>query len=167
MPISSIVKNFRDGVIQVEDGTSPTPISMTIQFESGDFSVTGLSGANGNAEITTYLDRGQLGSVRKTNQSFPTGSWSLHLTDISDSTNKTIWDCANGTGAWASMVSTLGTNADVKTVKITLTIAGTTLGDASDHTIVLDDCALSIDMSEGDPSSFSCSFVCYGAITAT
>jgi hypothetical protein len=167
MAISSIVKNFRDGTITIEDGTTPTPISMTVQFENGDFSITGLSGANGNAEITTYLDRGVLGSVRRTNQTFPSGSWSLHLTDISDATSKTIYDCVDGGGAWASMVSTLGANADVTTVKITLTIAGTTLGDPADHTIVMDDCALSIDVSEGDPSSFACSFVCYGSITAT
>lgn len=69
MPISSVVKNFRDGTITISDGTTPTPLTMTVQFEGGDFALSGLS--QGNTEATTYLDRGVLGSVRLTSQTFP------------------------------------------------------------------------------------------------
>lgn len=138
---------------------------MTVAYENGDFS---LSGANqGNYEHTKYLDRGELGSIRKTNRSFPTGSFTAQLTDISDATNLTLWDAVNKTGAFASAVSTLGSTADLYTLKITLTVEGTNFGDASDHTIVLNDCRCSIDVAEGDPDSFSLSFEVLGSITAT
>jgi len=70
-------------------------------------------------------------------------------------------------GAFSSAVSTLGANAEVYAVKLTLTIEGTDHGDAADHTIVLDDCTCSVDFAEGDPNSLSVSFTCYGAITLT
>ena len=68
MAISSVVKNFRDGTILIEDGTG-TPLAVTVQYEAGDFSITGLN--ESNTDATTYLDRGELGSVRKTNRTFP------------------------------------------------------------------------------------------------
>ena len=96
MAISAVVKNFRDGTILIEDGTTPTPISVTVQYEAGDFSISGLS--ESNTEVTTYLDRGDLGSVRKTSRTFPTFSFSAHMTDLSDATNKTLWDAVNKIG---------------------------------------------------------------------
>lgn len=164
MPISSVVKNFRDGTITVASGGG-SPITLTVQYEAGDFSLSGLN--QGNYEITKYLDRGDLGSVRKTNRSFPTGSFSAHLTDVSDATNNTLWDAVNKTGSFSAAVSTLGANADVYTLTITLTIEGTNFGDASDHVITLADCHCSIDVSEGDPDSFTLNFEVLGAITAT
>jgi len=163
MAISSVVKNFRDGTILIEDGTG-VPIDITVQFENGDFS---LSGLNGFKEVTTYMDRGDLGSVRHTTQSFPTGSFSAHLTDISDGTDNTLIDAARKQGSFASAVSTLGADAEVMTYKVTWTVEGTDHGDTADHTIVCDDCYLSIDVSEGDPSSMSMSFTVYGAVTMT
>ena len=135
MAISSVVKNFRDGTILIEDGTG-VPIDITVQFENGDFS---LSGLNGFKEVTTYMDRGDLGSVRHTTQLFPTGSFSAHLTDISDGTDNTLIDAARKQGSFASAVSTLGADAEVMTYKVTWTVEGTDHGDTADHTIVCDD----------------------------
>ena len=84
MAVSSVVKNFRDGTILIEDGTG-TPLAVTVQYEAGDFSISGLN--QSNTEATTYLDRGELGSVRKTNRTFPTFSFSAHMTDLSDGTD--------------------------------------------------------------------------------
>ena len=165
MAVSTVVKNFRDGTILVEDATSPTPLAYTVQFEAGDFSVSGLM-AN-QKEVTTYLDRGDLGSVRYTNQTFPSGSFSVHFTDLSDSSDKLLADALTKRGAFSAAVSTLGANAEVYAVKLTLTIEGTDHGDSADHTIVLDDCTCSVDFAEGDPNSLSVSFTCYGAITLT
>jgi len=165
MAASTVVKNFRDGSILVEDATSPTPLSHTVVFEAGDFSVSGLM-AN-QKEVTTYLDRGDLGSVRYTNQTFPTGSFTVHFTDLSDGSDSLLADALTKQGSFSSAVSTLGTNAEVYTVKLTLTIEGTDHGDAADHTITLDDCACSVDFSEGDPNSLSVSFTCYGTIALT
>jgi len=71
MPISSVVKNFRDGTITFADNGINT---LTIQYEAGDLSLSGVN--QGNYEHTKYLDRGELGSIRKSNRSFPTGSMS-------------------------------------------------------------------------------------------
>jgi hypothetical protein len=164
MPLSSVVKNYRDGLITLASGGG-SPITLTVQYENGDFSLTGSN--QGNYDITKYLDRGDLGSVRKTARSFPTGSFSAHLTELSDATNLTLWDAVNRTGAFAAAVSTLGANADVYTLNIVLTIEGTQFGDATDHVLTVNDCRCSIDVSEGDPDSFSLSFEVLGTITAT
>jgi hypothetical protein len=163
MAISSIVKNFRDGTIVIKDGTG-TPIALTVEFEAGDFSISGLS-ANSNTEVTTYLDRGSLGSVRLVSQSFPTWSFSAHMTDLSDATSKTLWDAVNKTGAFASAVSTI-TNSDVYGLDVVISIEGSNLGDPTDHVLTLVGNRLSIDFAEGDPNSFTVNGTTYGSITA-
>lgn len=164
MAISSIVKNFRDGTLTIEDGTG-TPISMTVQYEAGDFSLSGIT--EGQTEIVAYYDRGALCSLRKTQDAHATFSFTAHMSDLSDSTELCLLDVVNKTGAWSSGVSTMGANADVWTTKVTLTIDGTTHGDSSDHVIALDDCRLSLDLSEGDPNSFSISGTVYGTQSFT
>lgn len=164
MAISSVVKNFRDGTIVLSDGTG-TPLTVTIQFENGDLSISGTN--QGNYEHTKYLDRGELGSIRKTTRMFPTGSFTCQMTDLSDATDRLIWDMVNKTGAFASAVSTLGANADLYTLKIVLTVEGTNFGDATDHVLNLNDCRCSIDFAEGDPSNFTINFEVLGTITAT
>ena len=164
MAVSSVVKNFRDGTILIEDGTG-TPLAVTVQYEAGDFSISGLN--QSNTEATTYLDRGELGSVRKTSRTFPTFSFSAHMTDLSDNTDKLLWDAVNKTGAFASAVSTGGTASDVYMLKVTFTVEGTNFGDSADHVMILNNCHLSIDFAEGDPNSFTLNGTVYGAITAT
>lgn len=161
---NSIVKNFRDGQLVLKDGTG-TPIAVTIQFESGDFSISGLS-ANSNTEVTTYLDRGSLGSVRLTSQTFPTWSFSAHMVEFSDATEKTLWDAVNKTGTFASAVSTI-TNSDVYGLDCVINIEGTSLGEATDHTLTLVGNRITLDFAEGDPNSFTVNGTCYGTITAT
>jgi hypothetical protein len=162
MAISSVVKNFRDGTLTFEDGTG-SPITLVVQYEEGNFSLSGLQ--EGLTEINTYLDRGVLGSVRKTNASFPTFSFNAYLTDISDGSDTTLPDLVMKTGAYASAVSTLGANADVMTYKLTWVVEGTNFGDSADHIVILDDCHVMIDMSEGDPDTFSVSGTIFGTIT--
>lgn len=164
MAISTVVKNFRDGSIQAKDGTG-TPLTVTVQFENGDLSLSGTN--QGNYEHTKYLDRGELGSIRKTNRMFPTGSFTCQMTDLSDATDRLIWDIVNKTGAFASAVSTLGANADLYTLDIVLTIEGTNFGDSADHVLTMEDCRCSIDFAEGDPNSFTINFEVLGAITAS
>ena len=164
MAVSSVVKNFRDGTILIEDGTG-TPLAVTVQYEAGDFSITGLN--QSNTEATTYLDRGELGSVRKTSRTFPTFSFSASMTSLSDATDKELWDAVNKTGAFASAISTGGSASDVFMLKVTLTVEGSNFGDASDHTLVLQNCHLSIDFAEGDPNTFTINGTVYGSITAT
>lgn len=163
MPISAVVKNFRDGTITLSDATTPTPLSVIVQYEAGDFSITGLN--QGNLEATTYLDRGDLGSVRLTSRTFPSFSFTAHMTDLSDATNKTLWDAVNKTGAFAAAVSGI-TGSDVYGLKVLLSVEGTNFADPTDHTLELNGCHLTIDFSEGDPNSFSLTGTVYGTIVA-
>jgi len=164
MAASTVIKNFRDATVLFQDGTTPTPLAVTLSLESGDFALTGLN--QGNTEATTYLDRGELGSVRLTSRTFPTFSVSCHMADLSDATDKLIWDAINKTGAFSAALSTI-TGSDVYGLKVTLTIEGTNFGDTADHTIVMVGCHCTIDFSEGDPNSFSISGTVYGTITTT
>lgn len=164
MAISSVIKNFRNGTIKLEDGTG-SPITLTVQYESGDFKGTGF--LQGQIGIVAYLDRGDFSGLRKQNFTPVSGSFSAHMTDLADGTEKNLIDAVRKAGAFAAGVSTSGTNADVWTLDITWTVEGTDFGDASDHVLKLEDCHCTIDVSEGDPNSFTISFTCYGTITTT
>jgi hypothetical protein len=164
MAQSTVIKNFRDGTLVFADNTG-TPITLSIQYEAGDFSIDNLN--EGLVETTAYLDRGEFATLRKTNRVFPSFSFSAHMTDLSDNTDKLLYDLARKTGAFASAVSTLGANADAMTYKLTFTVEGTNFGDAADHTMILNDCRITLSFSEGDPNSFSVAGIVYGTITAT
>ena len=165
MAASTVVKHLYDGQIDVEDGTTPTPVSLTVPFTVGDLSLSGY--AETQRGVTAYTARGVLTSVRHTDRTFVTGSFSAQLADISDGTDNTLVDFLTKQGSYASNVSTLGASAEVYGVKITLTVEGTDLGDSADHTIVLDDCVCTVDISEGEPNTVTVNFTCYGTISLT
>ena len=165
MAQSTVIKNFRDGTLVFTDNTGGTPLSLPIVYEAGDFSIDNLN--EGLVETTAYLDRGEFATLRKTNRVFPSFSFTAHQTDLSDATDKLLYDLARKTGAWAGGVSTLGANADAMTYKLTWTCEGTNFGDTADHILVLNDVRVTVSISEGDPNSFSVSGIVYGAITAT
>jgi hypothetical protein len=167
MAISSIAKNMRDGSLTLSDGTTPTALDLTVQYEAGDFSISGLS--QGLKDVATYLDRGDLFSVRHTTATFPSLGFSATLTDVSDTgggASETLPDIIMRTtgSPFAGAVSTLGVNADVYTLSLKWTI---TEPGGGTHTVTCDDCHCTIDMSEGDPNSFSVSATCFGSITLT
>ena len=164
MAQSTVIKNFRDGTLTFTDNTG-TPLSLPIVYEAGDFSIDNLN--EGLVETTAYLDRGEFATLRKTNRVFPSFSFTAHMTDLSDATDKLLYDLARKTGAWSAAVSTLGANADAMTYKLTWVCEGTNFGDTLDHTLVMNDCRVTLSISEGDPNSFSVSGIVYGAITAT
>ena len=163
MALSTVVKNMRDGSLTMSDGTGGTPISITVQFDQGDFSITGLKAKL--AETTAYETRGLLRSVRHTTRVYPTGSFSCMMADFSEATTGTVADAILKNGAFASAVSSDGSTADVYKLDLAFTCAGIVHGDAADHSFTLSNCECSIDFSEGDPNSFSISFTVYGAIT--
>ena len=164
MAQSTVIKNFRDGTLVFADNTG-APLTLPIVYEAGDFSIDNLN--EGLVETTAYLDRGEFATLRKTNRVFPSFSFTAHMTDLSDNTDKLLYDLARKTGAFASAVSTLGANADAMTYKLTFTVEGTNFGDSADHTMILNDCRITLSFSEGDPNSFSVAGIVYGAITAT
>lgn len=165
MPISSVIKNFRDGSLTFSDATTPTPLSLTVAYEAGDFSIDNLN--EGLVDTTAYLDRGAFQTLRKTSAVFPSVSFTAHFTDLSDASNATLYDLARKSGYFASAVSTLGANADAMTYKLVFTVEGTNFGDSADHTLTLNDVRVTVSVAEGDPDTYSISGTVYGAITAT
>jgi hypothetical protein len=161
MPASTTVKNWRDGSLIVEDGTG-TPIDVTVKFENGDFSISGLS--DSLHEVVAYQSRGELSSIRRTARTFPTFSFTAQMSEFTSATDNSLADAIMKNGAFASAVSTLGASADVYTVKLTFRVEGTNFGDSADHSFTLDDCKCTIDFAEGDPNTFSVSGTVYGAI---
>lgn len=163
MPIQSDALNFRDGVILIEDGTTSTALALTVQYEAGDLSISGLNqGLSGPYDLTTYMDRGELHTVRRTARTFPSISFTATYTDLSDATQETIPDIVLKNGAFSSAESTLGATADVYTTKVTWTVTDSGGGT---HVLTADDVAWSIDIAEGDPNTFSLAGTIYGAIT--
>jgi len=158
MAVSTVIKHFTDGTITLEDGTSGTPVTLTVPFSQGDFSISGIQ--ESQKAVNVYQSRGTLHTLRKGEKTFITGSFSARLADVSDASAGALLDFIQKTNAYSSNASTLG-SGDVYTIKITLTIEGTDLGDSADHTIVLDDCACTADVSEGEPDSISISFTSY------
>ena len=165
MPISSVIKNFRDGTLTFSDATTPTPLSLTVAYEAGDFSIDNLN--EGLVDTTAYLDRGEFQTLRKTNRVFPSVSFTAHFTDLSDASNATLYDLARKSGYFASAVSTLGANADAMAYKLVFSVEGSNFGDSADHTLTLNDVRVTVSVAEGDPDTYSISGTVYGAITAT
>ena len=164
MALSAVVKNFRNGTLRIYDATS-TPLDVTVEYDAGDFSINGLKKKLN--ETTTYLDRGELGSVRHTARTFPTISFTAQMTEFSDATNEVLQDIVLRTGAFATAVSTLGATADVYTLNMTLTVEGTDFGDASDHVLTATNVEMSVDFAEGDPNTVTINGTVYGTVTFT
>lgn len=162
--MSQIVKHQFDGSITLKDGTG-TPVTLTVQFSNGDFTVDGMQESD-RAPIP-YETRGALVSLRKGARSYPTGSFSAMMTAFTDATHKTLYDWVHRRGQYTALVSTTTAKGDLFTSDIVLTVEGTDVGDSVDHVFTLEDCHISMGMSEGEPNTFSLSFTVYGAISAT
>ena len=157
MAVSTVIKHFTDGTIELADGTG-TPVTLTVPFSQGDFSISGVQ--ESQKAVNVYQSRGTLHSLRLGEKTFVSGSFSAMLADVSDASAGNLLDFIQKANAYSGNTSTSG-SGDVYTIKITLQIEGTDLGDSADHTIVLDDCACTADVSEGEPDSISISFTSY------
>lgn len=164
MAVSTVYKTAIDGSIKLLDGTSGTPLEITLSYDNGDFSCGPLKDVLN--EDVAFERRGKFMGVRAGARIYPTGSFTATMTQFSDATAGTLADFLLRNGNYSAAVSTLGSTAEIYTVDIELTVEGTDHGDAADHTMTLEDCSVRIDsFSEGEPNSFSISFTCYGAIT--
>ena len=162
MAQSTKPKNFRDGTITLTDG-SGSPITLTVQYEAGDFSISNVM--QSQTEVEVYLDRGAFHNARKTNFAPATFSFTATMTDLSDATDKLLWDAVNKSGAFSAGVSRGDT--DVWLLQVGFVVEGTDFSDPADHTLVLDKCHLTIEFAEGSPNTFTINGTVYGNITAT
>ena len=158
MPESLIVKTKRDGTLTIADNAGAN--TFTVAFESGDLSLT-IPGPG----VGLFLDRGIITSppaIRYTDDAPITGTFSAYLRDFSDAAYATLMEIISQSGEVASTwVSTMGANGEVQTYTLSWLVEGTDHGDVSDHLCVLDHCAFTGSISEGDPDSISLSFTSY------
>lgn len=172
MALSTVTKNLNDGTLTLADGTG-TPVTLIVPISLGDTTIDDIRAASGitgeQNEVTAYETRGKLDGVRHTARIYPSGSFSMHFREFTSATAGVVQDFICKTNAYSANVSTLaaGANADVYTIKITLTVEGTDHGDDADAVAVLDDCHCTIAFSEGDPNTATISYVCYGAMSFT
>ena len=161
---SAILKKFRDGTITIEDSTG-SAVTLVVVYEEGNFSISGLQ--QDLTEVSAYMDRGSLCSLRKTNQVFPTWSFSCYMTHFTSGGSGTmsILEFIKQVGGGASLTSGSASKGDAMTFKITFAVEGSDFSDSSDHNIVLTENLISVDFSEGDPNTFSVSGTTYGTIT--
>ena len=158
MAVSTIVKTKCDGTILIEDNGGTN--SLTVAYENGDMSID-IPGRT----VNVFLDRGKFGStpsLRYGDDQPVTFSFTAHLRDLSDAAAGTLMDVISQGGHFASTwVSRGGASAEVKTVKVTLTIEGTDHGDAADHTVEMDHCVIVGSIAEGDPNTISLTGTAY------
>jgi len=157
MAISTIVKTKRDGSLVFSDKDAGS--SFTVAYEAGDLSIS-IPGRGAN----NYLDRGSITatpSVRYADDAPLSGSFTAYLRDMSDASYETLLEIICQTGhVNTTWVSTLGTNAEVFTVKLTWTVEGTDHG-GTDHVCAMDHCYVTGSVSEGDPDTISLNFTSY------
>ena len=81
---------------------------------------------------------------------------------------KTLFALATWTGPFATAVQSI-TGSDVKTYKtLVWTCEGTNFGDGADHVLTLGDVRIdSVDIAEGDPTSYTINFTVFGSVVAT
>lgn len=155
--MAKILNQFDSGTITFKDGTAVTPLSCTVLFDQGDFSISGLS--NELADVSAYQSRRTLHSLRKGARTFPTGSFSAMMSEFSEADDGNVVDLITGKAAtpFSARISTTAAKGDVLTLDLVFVLDG--------ETSTLEDCHVMFDFAEGDPTTFSFSYTCYGAIT--
>lgn len=96
MALSTIIQTSRHGSLTLLDGTG-TPITYSVRFDRGDFSISGLS--PDMAEITTFAARHVHIGHAKGAPTYPTVSFSLFVTDYSETGTGTIQDFFHATAS--------------------------------------------------------------------
>ena len=164
MAESSIVKNRRDGIIDLINGSR----TYRIAIEEGNFATTGEN--EGNIDTTNVQDRGISSHRRKTNQRPIPFTFTFFMRDYTDAAYVTAVGVLLKKGFSGSDLGISGVSTtEVYEVDILHTIDGTTHGDAANHTARYGECRIdSVDKSEAeDKNLISVSGICYGTITYT
>lgn len=162
MAYSTAPKVRRDGKITLKDGTSPTPISLVVDYEEGNFSFEQTK-----ADRTIIRDRGTIKSVRKGDDQPLTGSFTIYMRQFTSATAGSVLDFINKTGSYSANVSSSSTvSTDEYAVNIVFEVDGDAVGDDDgDTTATFDTCICTASFAEGDPNTITVSFECFNGIT--
>ena len=166
MAYSTLPKTRRDGTITLSDGTG-TPVTLEVAFEEGAFSMDTPKEAQ-----TVIRDRGEIVTVRKgDSEPSASGSFTAFFRQFTDGSEAgSILDFINKTGHYSSNLSTGSSGTpfvEFYCIDIEYKAAAGSLGDAETHEATLSKCVCTASFTEGDPSSFTINFTCYGGVTYT
>ena len=161
MAYSTAPKVRRDGVIKLRDGTTPTPVSLTVDYEEGNFSFEQTK-----ADRTIIRDRGTIKSVRKGDDQPITGSFTIYMRQFTSSSAGSVLDFINKTGSYSSNVSaSSAVSTDEYTINIIFEVDGDAVGDSDGDTLAtFDTCICTASFAEGDPNTITVSFECFNGV---
>lgn len=145
-----------------------TPGSLaayTVAVEEGNLQINGLTADQ--REKILVEDRGVFSTLVAGKQKYPTFTLSAKLRDLVDATDTTLVGVCLKRGAYSAAQSSLGANRPY-TVDLQWTMDGTSVGDAANHVVTLEDCSIDdVSFAEGDLNEVTISGVAYGTITMT
>lgn len=164
MAYSTAPKVRRDGVIKLRDGTTPTPVSLTVSYEEGNFSFDQTK-----SDRIVIRDRGTIGSVRRGDDQPITGSFTIYMRQFTSASAGSVLDFINKTGSYSSNVSSSSSvSTDEYAINIIFEVDGDAVGDDDGDTIAtFDTCICLASFSEGDPNQITVSFECYNGVIYT
>lgn len=161
MAYSTAPKVRRDGVIKLRDGTTPTPISLTVDYEEGNFSFEQTK-----SDRTIIRDRGTIKSVRRGDDQPITGSFTIFMRQFTSSSAGSVLDFINKTGSYSSNVSaSSAVSTDEYAINIIFEVDGDAVGDSDGDTLAtFDTCICTASFAEGDPNTITISFECFNGV---
>ena len=161
MADSSIVATRRDGTIKIVDGAGSAN-EYTVVFETGDFSFS-----EPKADRVVIRDRGAIVGLRKGDDPVITGSFSVHLRSLTDTTADNLLDNIYNRGFHAGGLTTTGTDGFEQFLENIVFTADTSAINGKIYTATFAKCLLEMgSMSESaDGDTLEISFECYGGVT--
>lgn len=161
MAYSTAPKVRRDGVIKLRDGTTPTPVSLTVDYEEGNFSFEQTK-----SDRTIIRDRGTIKSVRRGDDQPITGSFTIFMRQFTSSSAGSVLDFINKTGSYSGNVSSSSAvSTDEYAINIIFEVDGDAVGDSDGDTLAtFDTCICTASFAEGDPNTITVSFECFNGL---
>lgn len=112
--MASITKNYRDGVLKLQDGTGYTPNELIIPFVNAN-----LAWSQKDEKIQVK-DRGTLSHLRESDEEAIEGSFSCKFEELYSDTNSndspSAYECFNKEGEASAWVSTNDDGSEVYTL---------------------------------------------------
>ena len=163
MAYSTLPKTRRDGVITLSDGTG-SPVTLAVAYEEGNITFDTPKAAQ-----TVIRDRGTITTVRLgDDEPSASGSFTAFFRQFTDAAEAgSIIDFINKNGNYNGNISTGSTGTpfvEFYCIDLSYVVDAQALGDSTTHTATLSKCVCTASFTEGDPSSFSISFTCYGGV---
>ena len=161
MAYSTAPKVRRDGVIKLRDGTTPTPIYLTVDYEEGNFSFEQTK-----SDRTIIRDRGTIKSVRRGDDQPITGSFTIFMRQFTSPSAGSVLDFINKTGSYSGNVSSSSAvSTDEYAINIVFEVDGNAVGDSDGDTLAtFDTCICTASFAEGDPNTITVSFECFNGV---